>query len=220
MHDITPSTHISPGTFERGRKMEYISSRIAVVIANALNREEKWQRIYQYAIQILLEKWISLSVIGVIAFLLHQGMEYLFFLLIFMPLRSHGGGFHMKTYPGCLLGSIILIIGTLFAAEYLPLKDLPVFCVVSDFAMLCAIRRMAPVQHINRPMTEKEIAGCRKRIRTVTVVIAVLLIALMLAGCLKYLSIASVTLFAVVLLMIAGRWDYRKQTAFLSADYE
>lgn len=200
--------------------MNYLALVVAQIIVRKPEQNKEWIEIYQYAIQILLEKWISLLAIGVIAFLLNQGMEYLFFLLIFMPLRSHGGGFHMKTYPGCLLGSIILIIGTLFAAEYLPLKDLPVFCVVRDLAMLCAIRRMAPVQHINRPMTEKEIAGCRKRIRTVTAVIAVLLIALMLAGCLKYLSIASVTLFAVVLLMIAGRWDYRKQTAFLSADYE
>lgn len=200
--------------------MNYLVLVVAQIIVRKPEQNKEWIEIYQYAIQILLEKWISLLAIGVIAFLLNQGMEYLFFLLIFLPLRSHGGGFHMKTYPGCLIGSIILIIGTLFAAEYLPLKDLPVFCVASDFAMLYAIRRMAPVQHINRPMTEKEIAGCRKRIRTVTVVIAVLLIALMLAGCVKYLSIASVTLFAVVLLMIAGRWDYRKQTAFLSADHE
>lgn len=79
---------------------------------------------------------------------------------------------------------------------------------------------MAPVQHINRPMTEKEIAGCRKKIRTVTAAITVLLIALLLAGCVKYLSIASVTLFTVMILLIAGRWDYRKQTALLSAGYE
>ena len=200
--------------------MNYISAQIASVIVRELNREEKWQRIYQYAIQILLEKWISLSAIGVIAYLLNQGMEYLFFLLIFMPLRSHGGGFHMKTYAGCLIGSGILIIGTLFAGEYSPLKEFPLFCTVVDFTMLYVIRKMAPVQHINRPMTEKEIAGCRKKIRTVTAAITVLLIALLLAGCVKYLSIASVTLFAVMILLIAGRWDYRKQTALLSAGYE
>lgn len=85
--------------------MKKLCKIITYGLAKQLDKDQHWCNIFQYAIQVTLEKWISLTVMGLLATWFGYGKEYLLFLLIFIPLRSFGGGLHMKTYtvfPGAV----------------------------------------------------------------------------------------------------------------------
>ncbi len=47
--------------------MEQMSGIIAARFTAYLNQDQHWCNIFQYALQILMEKWISLTVMGILA---------------------------------------------------------------------------------------------------------------------------------------------------------
>lgn len=74
---------------------------------------------------------------------------------------------------------------------------------------LIPMNRMAPVLHINRPMKQKEIDGCRRKmIRLSGILISVMII---FGACNKIRTamLFSETIWVVFIFMILGEVDYR-----------
>lgn len=161
--------------------MKKLCKIITYGLAKQLDKDQHWCNIFQYAIQVTLEKWISLTVMGLLATWFGYGKEYLLFLLIFIPLRSFGGGLHMKTYIGCLVCSCLMVGGVLISSGIVA-ENMNIWLVgISGILACIPVNIMAPVLHINRPMKKREIIICKRKVKMFTVILAV--VQLFLSGC-------------------------------------
>ena len=189
--------------------MEQISSVIASRFTTYLNKDQRWCNIFQYVLQILMEKWISLTVMGILAGSLGYEKEYMLFLLVFMPLRSCCGGFHMKTYIGCLACSCLLVGSVLVISGMVPECSNVWKIVFIGIIPLIPMNRMAPVLHINRPMKKKEIDGCRRKMIRLTGILISLMIIFGACNKIRTAMLFSETIWVVFIFMILGEVDYR-----------
>ncbi|MBR5387589.1 MAG: accessory gene regulator B family protein [Eubacterium sp.] len=92
--------------------MEYLSSLLIsrMIIADVISRDEAEQ--YKYDVQVLFERIISYSIIIVLALLFDVLWKVLLFFISFSLLRTFAGGYHCKSYLGCLvLSSFVSLSG-------------------------------------------------------------------------------------------------------------
>lgn len=98
--------------------MEYLSAKLANYILKKGLIDTEAYEIYQYGFQCFLEVSVSTICSLFLALLLHMLPECLFFFLLFIPLRSFGGGLHLKTYFACFIGSCLILLFTLLSVKY------------------------------------------------------------------------------------------------------
>lgn len=130
---------------------------------------------YTYVLSVRMEQIVTYTVLFVVACLCGKALEGLVFGVAFILLRKWAGGYHAKTYIGCLCGSGVL----LFAALQMDVsKVLPYVCYLMGVTLLSAIYIWcrAPVNHPNLQLNEEEKKKCRSLSRGAVVVESLLVI--------------------------------------------
>ena len=102
--------------------MEYLAKKLTNYIYEKKIITEELIEIYQYGFQCFLELSVSTICSIIIALFLGMLPECLFFFLLFIPMRSYGGGLHMKTYFACFIGSCFILTFSLLAVKYLTIS--------------------------------------------------------------------------------------------------
>ena len=74
-----------------------------------INNEIEWD-VYLYSIETLLSVVINSVILFILAFLLHLEVEFLCYLVFFIPLRTYGGGIHAKNHLQCILLFVFLLL--------------------------------------------------------------------------------------------------------------
>lgn len=134
--------------------MEYLAKKLTDYIYEKKIITEDLVEIYQYGFQCFLELSVNIICSIIIALLLGLLPECLFFFLLFIPIRSYGGGLHMKTYFACFVGSCFILTFSLLAVKYLTIP-IPISFALYLFAGIL-ILVIGPVDHPNRKVEEQE----------------------------------------------------------------
>lgn len=134
--------------------MEHLAKRLAEYICEKEIITEEMTEIYQYGFQCFLELSVSTICSIIIALFLGMLPECLFFFLLFIPMRSYGGGLHMKTYLACFIGSCLILTTSLLAVKYLTVPIPISFTLYLSAAIL--ILFIGPVDHPNREVDAQE----------------------------------------------------------------
>ena len=132
--------------------MEYIAKILTNYIFQKGMITEKSYEAYMYGFQCFLELSISIFSSIIISVYLKMIPECLFFFLFFIPLRSYGGGLHLKTFFSCFISSCIIITSTLLTVKYLDISILLSYGLYIISAFLIII--IGPVDHPNREVNE------------------------------------------------------------------
>ena len=117
--------------------------------------EEKYREDSIYGLTLAIEKAVAYVVLLGIAFFLGKPVEGLVFLISFLLLRQTTGGFHAKTFFGCLFGSgvtfflVLEILAPLTERYLLPAGILFLFSIICIFCF-------SPVNHPNLMLTGEE----------------------------------------------------------------
>lgn len=100
--------------------MEQIALRIVskMLMANLISDNET--EMYNYGVQVLLEKVISYAAIFALAMIIHKFLEILLFSVSFSVIRKYSGGIHCKTFKSCLIISALVSFS---GVELLPLIE-------------------------------------------------------------------------------------------------
>lgn len=194
------------------KKIIYYLARQLMGIQEMGNQQ---MAIYQYGLFLLIEQLIGLGIPALLCLAVGWGKEYLLFLAVFMTVRTVSGGFHMKTYIRCFVGSLLFILGLMLSIEFFPnVSDTSmwIICIIGIFAVE-KIQENTPVIHKNRPLKQFEIERCQKVIRYIRNILWILLPGLMLAGNYKAIQIIVETLVANWILMILGKREYEKEVS-------
>ena len=134
--------------------MEKIAAKLTDYILAKKMITEEYYDIYNYGFVCFLEIAASMVTCLIIALSLNMFVEFLFFSLIFIPIRSFGGGFHLSSFSKCYLLSCLVLTGTLVVVKMFSLAGIISYVGCIVFAILIFI--IGPIDHPNRPVTEEE----------------------------------------------------------------
>ena len=141
--------------------MEYISKRLTDYILNKGVIEEKDYDIYNYGFVCFLEVTVSTFTSIIIALFLGMLRPCLFFFLLFIPMRSFGGGLHLNSYLACYFASCLILTLSLLAIKYFTLPSCISFLIYHFFASVIVIA--GPVDHPNRAVDSCENLRFKKK---------------------------------------------------------
>ncbi len=149
--------------------MEKLVNKILENADQLYDFDESQKEIVQYGIQGLLEIGSNILLSALILYQMHMIPEGIVFFLVFIPVRMFSGGYHMDTYIGCLLFSVITLVGILKIADFLPFNQVVLF--VGVVLMAAIIWKLAPVIHPNRPVSQRECQKISKKLKVSLLII-------------------------------------------------
>lgn len=117
--------------------------------------EEKYREDSIYGLTLVFEKLIVCTVLFIISFLLGKFWEGVIFTVCFLMLRQTTGGFHAKSFLGCFIGSIAMVVLTLEFFVPLLAKYMIIFGLTLVISIIC-ILLFAPVNHPDLMLTLEE----------------------------------------------------------------
>lgn len=183
------------------------------VIRKDVVKEEE-RAIYEYGFQAALETILSLFLSILIAIPLNMVVEGILFFVVFIPLRSYAGGFHLEHYISCLLLSCITYSGVLFLVK---LVNVPAYLsIVLIGVFVLSIWLLYPVEHINRSVDGEEDMHFKKRLKQWLVIDVLLAIAFFLFKCDTYLFLMTATFFLSSSTMLIGKVKNKRNISLIS----
>lgn len=140
-----------------------------LVIANETTVDEV--EIYSYGFEYLFSLSMSLVVIVIITLILDVKLEALGFVIGFSTLRGSTGGLHNKTHLACQLTSFSVFLMAMLITKYTGFLTPSIILMVS--VLICfVIFEMAPIEHVNRPLSHKEFTKFKSMSRIKVVVLS------------------------------------------------
>lgn len=188
--------------------MENLAKKLTHYIYEKEIITEEMVEIYQYGFQCFLE--LSASTICSIIIALFLGMlpECLFFFLLFIPMRSYGGGLHMKTYSACFIGSCFILTSSLLAVKYLTIP-IPISFTLYLFAAIL-ILIIGPVDHPNREVDAQENRTFIKRTYFTMLISFLLTLFFILTQNTRYMFLQAIVFVFISATSLIGRLIYKQ----------
>lgn len=157
--------------------------------------------VYRYGYTLMIEVILCMTFSFVLGVLIGQMREVVFFLCIFIPLRSFCGGYHANKAWKCIVLSSFVIIGTVIISKVLACIEISIFmrsvCII---ILALFVILSAPVGDDNKeidPREKKALRGCS--IITVTIELGVVAL-LIYKGMVIYYNIV---LFSFVVQLVS-----------------
>ena len=145
--------------------IEIVAYLLVEQMISQYNIDEKNREIYVYSLVCFLENCITIGSVIVISVFLKNVSQTLLFLIFFLSLRRHTGGFHLNSFAQCYLGTIILYIVVLFI--YSIIIDYPKVMFVLLILSICLIGIIGTVNHPNIYMNAFELSISKKMARII-----------------------------------------------------
>lgn len=123
-------------------------------------------QVYEYGLQLLLSTIANGVIALVISIISKTFLPCLCFLGIFVLMRAVVGGYHAKSHLGCC--GILILVLTVFILilKLVPSDYYYVLSAIMTVLSVVIILKYAPVEHENKPITEKD----RKRLRQKSII--------------------------------------------------
>lgn len=120
------------------------------------------EKVYEYGLQLLLSTVLNTLIALLLAIVSGTIIPCLFYLSAFVVMRKSAGGFHAKTHLGCCC--ILVAVQCCFIAIIkLVASDLYIMIsVLSLIISVITILLYAPLEHENKPLSDKDTVRLRK----------------------------------------------------------
>ncbi|MCP1111514.1 accessory gene regulator B [Lachnospiraceae bacterium PF1-21] len=181
--------------------MKRIASGLAIRITKGNNNQELFE-VYSYCFQVIMETLVTMMTNIIIALWLKMLLEYIILIVIFVSVRSCMGGLHMSTFFRCYIFTNFAIALTLVSTKICLLNN-PINTLVTMCCVL-AVYYFAPVQSINRPLSDCEKTAIKIRLRQILLRVGFLAIAAFLLKSNFFLLILRGTMILALITEIAG----------------
>lgn len=188
--------------------MEHLATKLAHYILEKGIITEDLIEIYQYGFQCFLELSVSTICSIIIALFLGMLPECIFFFLLFIPMRSFGGGVHMKTYFTCFIGSCLILTSTLLAVKYLTIPLLIAFALYIFTAILILI--IGPVDHPNREVDAQDNRTFIRRTHFTMLISFLLALFFVFTQNTRYMFLQAIVFTFIFSTSLIGRLIYRQ----------
>lgn len=166
------------------------------------------RNLYLYCFGTLIEMTANLITTLIIGALLGKIVAALFFMLVFIPLRSTAGGYHCETAGKCYLLSMAVYLAVILTYDYVSIAPSYV-CVLMCVIDFAAIIILSPIASPNKPIIANE--KTRNRWLSIALSLIYIIVILVMLHCKsKYAFVILESFTAAVVSMIAGYIKYKK----------
>lgn len=135
---------------------------------------------YIYGYEILIGKMITYTIIFIVGVAFNILAEVMIFIVFLVSLRGQTGGFHLRTYSGCIVCSVMTcLISSLIANRLQPklaLTVLPLLFILSSVYIIV----YSPINHPNLNLTLQEAVKCKKAAKRYLLIELIIMILLLL----------------------------------------
>ncbi len=166
------------------------------------NIEEKDRAVYQYGYILMAEVFINVMISVIIGILFHTLIEVIVLLLVFIPLRSYAGGYHMAHAWQCIIMTNILVLLITVCSGYLADCVPAGMWIVPDILAGSVIWYLSPVDTAAKPLDEEEKIIFRKKARFICTAEICLNIFMLLCGWKRLVCVAVMSHCALVLSLV------------------
>lgn len=123
-------------------------------IINNLIEKDKAE-IYLYGLEILIAECLSILSVLFLGLITDHFIDTLLFLAAFIPLRTYAGGFHSNTHLKCLAILILNVAVAILVKSFIDIKFIYFVWIIFFIPALVLIVFIAPVEHENKPLSNK-----------------------------------------------------------------
>lgn len=171
--------------------------------------------VYRYGYTLMFEASINVLIAFILGYFLHELSGVIFFLFIFIPLRSYCGGYHAPKAWMCVIISNASILGVvLFSGnKYLTTNNKLMFLV--ELVCIVLIKVLAPKQSSAKKLTDNEVQLYKKYINLILIIQVLFEIFFFSLGLNKYGDIIIMSHIVQVIALIKEYYsDNRKGKSF------
>lgn len=141
---------------------------------------EEDKQIYKYGYILLCEVVLNLAIAVVIGIIFSKIKEIMFFLCVYIPLRSFCGGWHANKIWKCtIISNIILLLEVYCIENIINFVSSEKMLIICFFNMIC-IFFIAPIETEKKKISHDERLGYRKKIRVILVLHLITILATIL----------------------------------------
>lgn len=183
--------------------MDKISNAITdfYITKNYISEEKK--EIYSYGFQLILADIMNFAIIIFISLFLKRITDGIAFLITLCGIRQFSGGFHAKTFWQCRLYMVITFLCVMTGSQLLSVSFNILYVIIINSVCIVCIAALAPVAHPNKNITQNQHKISKVKAIIISLIIATFSCFLTAMERSEGVTI-SITLVAVVILMVAG----------------
>lgn len=164
------------------------------------------REIYSYGFKLIISDVINYIIIISLGIVFNRLIESIIFLITLCGLRQFSGGFHAKTFWLCRLSMITTCLCVMLLTDIVTYTGLEIIIATSVNAISVAfIMIAAPVVHHNKPLSDKQKRNNKIKSIITSIFLSIVSIILIVSMDMKFGVTISMTLLAVVILMIIGK---------------
>lgn len=158
--------------------MEYISTYLADRMCRNDIIKEDDVKFYAYSIQLMLERVIGFTLIGIFALVFKAFFEIAIFTVVFSLIRASSDGIHCKTSIGCFISSVLMALSTIPVSNWL--IGYPLLCMASVVLSAGIIFYIGTIRDPNLDLSDIEFIHLKKRSRIGISILGPIILSLLL----------------------------------------
>lgn len=189
----------------KGVNMEKLSNFITDFCMRHSEIPQEKREIYNYGFKLIFADIINFTIVILLGLCIRRALESVIFLLTLSGLRMYSGGYHAKTFLLCRLSMIATYIAVMLTTWLvLSINRATTIVVIINIISVLGVTKLAPIENINKKLSSRQIR--ENKIKSVIIASALSFIStvLFLLNIREEGVIISITLLAVVILMIVG----------------
>ena len=135
-------------------------------------------KFYAYSIQLMLERVIGFTLIGIFALVFKAFFEIAIFTVVFSLIRTSSDGIHCKTSIGCFISSVLMALSTIPVSNWI--ISYPLLCMASVVLSAGIIFYIGTIRDPNLDLSDIEFIHLKKRSRIGISILGPIILSLLL----------------------------------------
>lgn len=140
-----------------------------LIHSDAIDKED--YELYSYGFETLIAFIVNILVILSVGFIFDKFSQTLLFLACYCPIRQFTGGYHAENYRNCLLVFITIFLINIAILHNAMIYSLNEIVILLAFISYIGIYFLAPIEHRNNPLSNKEKKHYKKIAITLSTII-------------------------------------------------
>lgn len=175
-----------------------------ILIRNEIIENEDFE-IYRYGFEMLTYFAVNILVALLIGVIFNKLIHTIVFLSCYCTLRQFTGGYHAKNYTECTITFAIIYLITIFVDNNLDIDKCKYLIMLIYIFSIFIIYKLAPQEHRNKPLSEKEKIHYKKvTIKIIMIISTIIIISIFFKYLNEYAMYIFYSEFWISALLIVG----------------
>lgn len=135
--------------------IDFLSIHITDFLCRKQLIKEEDKELYVYGYQLLISSLIGIITTITLGIVLKKSLLTMLYLVIFIITRQHCGGYHANHFSTCILSFLSTYLIVIMLESYLIGTDYSLYCILMEIIYFITVLRFAPIEHKNKPLSQK-----------------------------------------------------------------